>query len=235
MIGAISKLLRREKPPLALALAIALLSWTLSHTADRLLSQPVVAYSVRTNDIERKQVTVRFENVSRDRLFESLQLVIRIPTADSSRIDSVATRFGANTFSRRRFAVSDSTRRDDASVTLERFHPGWMVTVTLWLTRPSPGLQVVADAPREPVLLLKEGVQIFLVRHEIKVLFGLAALLLLVALMITSVATGSTDAGPPTPGDTPDALATPAPPIAGGARGPSADPSGQPPANPDGG
>src|SRR5690348_970568 len=70
-----------DKAPYILTIVVAGLAWAATHLADRLLSSPMVKYSVqRIADKGNQTLYLTFKNITRDKTFKQLQLVLTAPS-----------------------------------------------------------------------------------------------------------------------------------------------------------
>ena len=188
-----NNILTLEKIPYLLTMLFALIGWTLTHIADRLLQSPIIEYRVEEQqDNNDRTVSLTLTNISKDKLFKDVQfdwLIQDINKGKFIRDSSYLTEFPPMTLQ-----TTEETEEDHVRFTIKEFHPSWKLQLTskvLGSALPTLHFSTMSNIQEknptvEPIFLIDASFETFLVKNELEILFYLLLLwfLLIMAYII---------------------------------------------------
>jgi hypothetical protein len=158
-----------DKAPYILTIVVAGLAWAATHLADRLLSSPMVKYSIqRIADKGNQTLYLTFKNITRDKTFKQLQLVLTAPS------DGVITTGAV-------IPVQPASEGDQPyqvagrtfAFTFPEFQPGWQIELSVGYTGSAePSLRL--SSPDQVIYAVKPNIETFFVECDIQILAFLA-------------------------------------------------------------
>jgi hypothetical protein len=115
-----------DKAPYIVTIVIAALAWALTHMADRLLSTPMIKYTIQEISSETgKAVFLTFKNITRDKTFKGLQILL---TASSDGLITSGAVIPVQ-------PASEGTQPNQVAgrtfeFTFPEFQPGWQIEIS---------------------------------------------------------------------------------------------------------
>ncbi len=157
-----------EKAPFIVTLVIAGMAWTLSHIVDPLLATPMLLYRIQVvNDGGKKSIYVTLKNITRDKTFRDVRVVITAALGDTLANHNV-------------IAVQPAWEGDQPGVregrtfdfTFPEIQPNGQFEMTAsYRTATRPSLRI--SDPSGTVDAITPCVETFLVEHEMALFSGL--------------------------------------------------------------
>jgi hypothetical protein len=168
-----------DKAPYLVTLVIGALAWALTHAVDRLLSTPMVKYSVQQiSSNENKTVYLTFKNITRDKTFKKLHLILTAPSDGVIAAGAVIPVQPASEGDQP-YQVEGRT----FEFTFPEFQPGWQIEISVDYTGSSqPSLRL--SSPDQTVYAIAPSIQSILVEYDIEILMALAVLAAVWALAL---------------------------------------------------
>ncbi|UPK02016.1 hypothetical protein [Bradyrhizobium sp. 170] len=172
-----------DKAPYIVTIVVAGLTWAATHLADRLLSTPIVKYSVqRIATKDSQTIYLTFKNITRDKTFKQLQLILTAPS------DGVITTGAV-------IPVQPASEGDQPyqvagrtfAFTFPEFQPGWQIEISADYTgSKEPSLRL--SSPDQTVYAIKPSIETIIVEYHIQILAALAIFWIVALLVIWVIA-----------------------------------------------
>ena len=143
--------------------------WLVTHTVENVVSVPTVEYNIDVSEKDSGRVAVTVRNLSRDHKLDNLKFMLRLPLDGSGKFKEGAVEPIPPAYLER-----EPTGRHDFDISYPAFglHPGTSVRLTASYsgdTIPTFHIEPSGDSAR----LRAKGFVTWIIRHEVKVLFGL--------------------------------------------------------------
>jgi hypothetical protein len=172
-----------DKAPYIVTIVIGALAWALTHMADRLLSTPMVKYTIQEiSSSSGKTVFLTFKNITRDRTFKGLQIVL---TASSDGVITAGAVIPVQPASEGAQPYQVAGRTFD--FTFSEFQPGWQIEISADYTGSAvPSLRM--SDPDQTIYAVAPSLKSFLVEYDIEILLALALIWTFALLLIWTFA-----------------------------------------------
>jgi hypothetical protein len=168
-----------EKAPYAITIVMAALTWAATHLADRLLSTPMVKYSVQrlaTKDGQTLYLT--FKNITRDKTFKQLQLILTAPS-NGVIISGAVIPVQPASEGDQPYKVEGRT----FEFVFPEFQPGWQIELSVNYTGSAqPSLRL--SSPDQTIYAVTPSIETAIVEYDIEILAGLATIWIVALLLI---------------------------------------------------
>jgi hypothetical protein len=153
-----------DKAPYAVTIVMAALTWAVTHLADRLLSTPMVKYSVqRLSTKDGQTLYLTFKNVTRDKTFKQLQLVLTAPS-NGVIISGAVIPVEPASEGDRPYRVAGRT----FEFTFPEFQPGWQIELSVNYTGSAqPSLRL--SSPEQTVYALTPSIETVIVEYDVEI------------------------------------------------------------------
>jgi hypothetical protein len=158
-----------DKAPYIVTIVIAGIAWTITHMADRLLSTPMVKYTIEQISSKNGQTAfLTFKNITRDKTFKQLQVIL----AASS--DGVITAGAV-------IPVQPASEGDQPYqvagrtfvFTFPEIQPGWQIEISADYTGSAlPSLRM--SSPEQTIYAITPSLKSLVVEYDIEILTILA-------------------------------------------------------------
>lgn len=172
-----------DKAPYIVTIVVAALAWALTHMADRLLSTPMVKYTIQElSSNTGKTVFLTFKNITRDKAFKGLQILL---TASSDGLITTGSVIPVQPASEgaQPYQVAGRT----FEFTFPEFQPGWQIEISADYTGSArPSLRM--SSPEQTIYAVVPSLKSFLVEYDIEILLLLALSWTIALLLIWTIA-----------------------------------------------
>jgi hypothetical protein len=157
-----------DKAPYIVTIFVGALAWALTHMADRLLSTPMVKYTIQEiSSNSGKTVFLTFKNITRDKTFKGLQILL---TASSDGVITAGAVIPVQPASEGAQPYQVAGRTFD--FTFPEFQPGWQIEISADYTGSAvPSLRM--SAPEQTIYAVVPSLKSFLVEYDIESVLAL--------------------------------------------------------------
>ena len=159
-----------DKFPYLLSILFALLGWSCLHVTDRMLSKPILEYSVDSaRNGNSSQYEYLFENLSPDKIYDSVRLSFIL--SNPSRGDFI-TFFEIYSVTGYIFSPNRKIQfRENAECVLIKYQPGFKVKVVCKVEGNT--FPIIRYYASTPLFIIKKGFETFIVKNETTIFFTL--------------------------------------------------------------
>ncbi|WP_341705257.1 hypothetical protein [Ferrovibrio sp.] len=158
--------------PLFVSLFTGILAWSISHLADRVIESPSLLYSSTVESLtdpsisietDPKTLTVRLQNLSRDKTFKNVEILLTAPAGSSMNAFRITPTQPAHEGNNPQILAGLSGR-----ALLPEIQPNWKFDIVAEFVGETPSVRI--SAPNSVMRLIEPGFEATLAKNEFGIL-----------------------------------------------------------------